>query len=131
MFNRFSTASVNSGTERRRAREDVLEVREFVVVDQRVLAERDHDRRHDVRARNRPGRQHFQERLELELRHRHDGRAAHQAVHHDDDHAVDVEERQHAEQRRHLDALDGVDLLQLRDDAAVHQHDALRQPGGA
>jgi hypothetical protein len=62
-----------------------------------MLAEPNDDRRYEVGARDWPLLQHFQERLELELRHRHDGGAAHQAVHHDDDHAVNVKERQYAE----------------------------------
>ena len=56
---------------------------------------------------------------------------AHEAVHQDDHHPVDVKERQHAEQRRHLDAFDRVDLVQLRDDVAMREHHALGQTGRA
>ena len=94
-----------------------------------MFAERNHDWRHDVRARDWPVLQHLQEHFEIELRHRDDRRRAHEAMHQDDHHPVDVKERQHAEQRRHLDVFDRLDLIQLRDDVAMGEHHALRQAG--
>ena len=68
----------------------------------------------------------------VEARHRHDRRALGEPEVHDDRLAVDVEERQHADQ--HVvgaDPVDRADLLHVRDEVAVREHHALRQPGRA
>ena len=113
--------------ERRRAREQPLDLREIELVHHRMLGERHRNRRHDVRERDRPLLQHAQEHLEVELGERDARGAAQQAQVHHHHHAVDMEERQHAHQRPDLGRFDGVDLHQVGQEVAVRQHHPLGQ----
>ena len=73
-----------------------------------------------------------QELLEVEARHRDDRGAGSQTGVHEHLHAVDVEERQHRDEGivgLHRDRREC--LLDVRDEVAVGQHDALRQAGRA
>ena len=73
-----------------------------------------------------------QELLEIEPRHRDDRGAGPQAQVHEHLHAVDVEERQHRDEGVVLVQRDrGECLLDVRDEVAVREHDALRQAGRA
>ena len=96
-----------------------------------MLGERDGDRRHDVREPDRPVLEHAQEGLEIEARHRDARGAPQQAQVHHHDHAVDMEEGQHANQRPDLGGLDGIDLYEVGEQVAMRQHHAFRQAGGA
>ena len=119
------------GVERRRAGDHDAQ-REVAPLDARRLGEAEHDRRRDVGARDPMRLEQVEERAEVEARHRHDRRPLRQA---EVDHhglAVDVEERQRADQ--HVvgaDPVDGADLLHVRDEVAMGQHHALRQAGRA
>ena len=74
----------------------------------------------------------LEEPLEVEPRHRHNGAASADGAAHDHHHAVDVVERQNADQDLLVgQLLDQVGLAQVRDQVSVGQHDPFRQPGRA
>ena len=96
----------------------------------RMLRERDDDRRHDVQHRRSMTRHEIEIRLELEPRHDDERRARPNAHEHDDGQAVDMKERQERDRRvLAVDVVAGdVDLQDVRDEVAVRQHHAFRQP---
>ncbi len=97
-------------------------------VDERVLGQREDDRRDEVGLGDPVALDELEEAREVEARHGHDGRAGAQGLVHDHGHAVDVEERQGPDDRVALaDVLDLADLAEVRDDVAVGEHHALRQ----
>ena len=83
--------------QRRGAGERACARAQVVLVDERLLGERQHDRRDDIGERDPVVLHDLQELLQVEARHRHDRRAEVQAEVHDHDHAVDVEEGQDTE----------------------------------
>ena len=119
------------GVHRRRAGDHHAE-RQVAALDARRLGETEHDRRRDVRARHPVLLEQVEELPHVEPRHRHDRRPLGEPEVHDDRLAVDVEERERADQ--HVvgaDPVDRADLLHVRDEVAVREHHALRQPGRA
>jgi hypothetical protein len=120
------------GAQRRGARQDQLERRQVVVVDDRLLGQRQDHRRHRVEVREAVVLDEAEGADEVEPGHG-DHRAAvgEQAVH-QDLHAVDVEERQDGQPAvALLVGEDAVALGQVGDHVAMREHHALREPGGA
>ena len=106
--------------------------REVVLVDRRVLGERERDRRDDIRAGDAVLGDQAEELIEVEAGHRHDRRAGAQTLVHDHRHPVDVEERQHADQGVvGLDRERVLDLPDVGDQVRVREHHPLGQAGGA
>ena len=116
------------GVQRRRAARDEAQAREVVVVDERMLGQREHDRRRDVAGRDAVLLDRREELREVEARHRDDARAAPQGVVEHERLAVDVEERQDGDHAVVLaDRPHGRVLAEVRDEVAVRQHHALGQ----
>jgi hypothetical protein len=95
-----------------------------------MLRQREDNRRHEVRPRDFVVLQNLEELLQVEPRHRDDGHALIQAQVQDDQHPVDVIERQHADH-----ALVGLKvhtrpqhLHHVRHEVAVGEHHAFGQP---
>jgi hypothetical protein len=87
MPSRVWIAAVKLGAQGRGAGEQAFHAAQIVAIDGRMLRQRHGDRRNDMRERNRPVLQHFQERFQFEPRQRHDRRAAQEAEVHDHRHA--------------------------------------------
>ena len=87
------------GAQRRGARVDERQAREVVALDDRALGQREDDRRDEVGLRRAVLLDEAEEALEVEARHRHERRAVAQDGVHDHGQAVDVEERQDADER--------------------------------
>ena len=85
------------------------------------FAERDDHRRRDERAGDPVILVQLKELLEVEARHRHDGGAGREPAVHEHLHAVDVEERQHRDDRLVFAQVSGHDGL----------HDVRRPGSGA
>ena len=118
--------------QRRGAGEHHLQSREVVLVDERVLGQRDHHRRGHERAGEPVLLVEGEELLEVEPRHRHDRGAGRQAHVHQHLHAVDVEERQHRDEGLVVVQGDHAGGLgEVGHQVAVGEHHALGEAGGA
>ena len=119
------------GAQRRGARVDERQAREVEALDDRALGQGEDDRRDEVGLRGAVLLHEAEEALEVEARHRDERRAVAQDRVHDHGQAVDVEERQDADER----VVGGHGLLggRLQDvghQVAVGEHHALGQARG-
>ena len=118
--------------ERCGATKNGLQFRQIVVIDYRVLAKREHDRRHQMRQRHAVVLKQLEEGLEFKTRRRHDGGALIEAHVQDDDQTVNVEERQDADQRVVLsEVVETFHLAHVGHQIVVSEHDTFGKSGGA
>ena len=120
------------GAQGRGARVDERQAREVIALDDRALGQCEDDRRDEEGLRRAVLLHEAEVALEVEARHRHERRAVAQDGVHDDVQAVDVEQRQDADER----VVGGHRLLRrglqdVRHQVAVGEHYALRQARGA
>ena len=118
--------------ERGRTGEDGVHAREVVLIDERMLGQRDGNGRCDEDVRRLLLGDDPQELDEIELRHRDEARAAIERSVEQDRHAVDVEERQDRENLVvGLDAHPRNDLADVGYEVPMGEHDPLGSAGGA
>jgi hypothetical protein len=119
------------GVERGGTGEYDVDAGQVVVVDHRVFGERDSHRRSDVDAIDPVLRDDAKEFRQVEFRHSDHGALLVQALVHHHGHAVDVEERQHGQDRGlRGDLSHALDLQQVRNQIAMCEYHALGAPGG-
>src|SRR5262249_59719211 len=115
--------------ERGGAREDQAHGGQIGLRGQRMLDETEHDGRHEREDSDAMLRHGGKELLHVEARHHEDGATVAEPQHHDDDHAVDVEEGQHGHDGVPLaeafPVLHAVALAEVGHEVAVGQHHAL------
>ena len=103
---------------------------QIVFVDERMFGEAQHDWRNHIGERHSVLLHDLQALLHVESRHRHDRRAHVQAQVHDDHHAVDVKEGQHAQHGVvFVDVQAARRLEDVGHEVVVRQHHALGQAG--
>ena len=126
------TRRFERGVERRGAGHHAAQARQVVAVHGRMLGEGQDQWRNHERPCDAVALQGAEERLQLELGHRHQGRAAAQCQVEDHLHPVDMEKWQHRHDAIRLrQRVRRVRLEQVGDEIAVREHDALGEPRSA
>ncbi len=120
------------GPKRGGAGDDKFKRRQVVLVDERMLRQRQNHWRHDVEMAHPMRLDQPEHRCEIEARQRHRYGTTGQHHVHQHFHAIDVEEGQ--DRHRHVagtDVSEGLDLKRIGNKVAMGQHHPLRQSRGA
>ena len=129
--NSFAGSQGEFGTQRSRSREDRLEAGKVIVVHQRVLGERQHDRRHEIGLCHRMVLDYSQKLLEIEAGHGDRGRPGIEHGVHQHLHAIYVKEGKDRHGNLALLHPQGrFSLDEVGYEVAMGEHHSFGQPGG-